>query len=208
MFLPLWSQVNVKVGYNIGYSNPENHNLIYQRYNEQRPWLTKPFKDMHTINGLQLGLRYRFESNLALEATWQNQYHRRTATGVNPINNRNFSQSFSFRNSSLGLGWEYFIGPVSLGASYNIDQIRYKSVLSNIENIFKENGRSSTFFLSYNITGSDFFHFSIRPYAQISWQAFDLGGLFSEFIGDNTNEPLEEGYDAFGIMLIFYNGYQ
>ncbi len=205
----LYAQVNVRVGYNIGYFTPSIHHKIYQQFNDDRPWLTKHFKDFQTINGLQLGVRYRIDDWIALEGTWYNQFHRQSAEGPDPATNKNFNRSSGFQLSTLGLGFENFAGPISWGASINYDAFRFntKATGEDRPTVFNDFGWSSHFFIAYNIEANDIMRLSIRPYAHLAWHRVDLSS-FHQRINPSADIPsnLEEDYSTFGLMLIIYNG--
>lgn len=202
------AQLNIKAGYNLGFVQAQVHKQIYERYNTDNSWLTQELEPFNILNGLQLGVRYKFENLVALEFNWQNQYHRKAASGTDPSDNSNFTRSVSFRYSSLGLGIENFIGPVSFGASFNYDFINYKTSTTDIDQfrVLKDTGWSSHFFVSFNFEGGRPLSLSLRPYAQIPWTTFNLQALNDALNPSDTSINLEESYTTFGIMLIFYNG--
>ncbi|MEO0776020.1 MAG: hypothetical protein AAFW73_07290 [Bacteroidota bacterium] len=203
------AQVNIRVGYNLGLLRPEGHHEIYRNFNADRPWLSKQLQEFRTLNGLQLGLRYRFLPALALEGTWYNQYHRQAAEGTNPATNSSFSRISSFRYSSIGLGVENFLGPISWGASINYDHLRFRSDGTGQDRLLvQENfGWSSHFFISYNLQTRGTLRLSLRPYLHRPWYRVPLVAL-QENLNPGSPAPteLEEDYTAFGLMLVFYNG--
>ena len=207
----LSGQVNLRVGYNLGYLTPEKHHQILQQFNSDRPWILPGFKNFKTLNGIQLGLRYTLEDMdwLAFEITWHNQYHRQSVTGIDPAPNTEFSRIAGFRYSSLGLGMENFIGQVSWGASINYDQVKHHLEGTNMnKHTVQENfGWSSHFFLGYNVKSGPTMKIGFRPYAHISWHNINLAGL-NEALNplSDSSLPIEENYSAFGLMIVFYNG--
>ena len=67
------AQLNFKTGYVGSYFNPEVNNTILQIYNEDRPWLSRTFNDVHYFSGLVLGARYRFEF-VAVDVSWYGRF--------------------------------------------------------------------------------------------------------------------------------------
>ncbi len=204
------AQFNLKVGYNLGIMNAKVQNGIYEAYNLERPWLDKPFTKLKALNGLQLGLRYKFFNRIALEGGIQTQFHRKTTNGKDPISEKTIRQTPSFAYSSFGLGVETFIlQSFSWGVTLNYDRLNISNNTQDVNKftVSTEDGWSSHVFLSLNIPGNSHLSMSIRPYAQIPWTSFDLQPLKNSILSTSeTEQRLEQGYMAFGLMILFYNG--
>ncbi len=211
MALAAHAQFNVKVGYNIGIVSPKVQNGIYEAYNLDKPWLDKPLTKLKALNGLQLGLRYKFFNRVALEASLQTQFHRKTASGKEPISEESVKQIPSFIYSSVGLGVETFVfQSLSWGATLNYDRLNISNQTQDLDKfaVSLESGWSSHVFLALNIGGNSRLSMSIRPYAQIPWTSFDLQPLENSILSttNGTEERLEQEYTIFGLMILFYNG--
>lgn len=209
---PLLAQLNIKIGYNIGYTNPTLNNEIITRFNEDHTYVGG-LKELHTLHGIQAGLRYRV-GNLGLEATWNNKFQSTETSGTNPNTNTSLYRKLSFRYGSYSFGTELYLSEfIGLGASIDADNIRYR--LESIKNgtrseIFSQWGLGSHFYISLNIPGNDILTLSIKPYVQIPWTKTDISNLETslnpDYIPAIDESDYQQDYLNFGIMLIFYNG--
>jgi len=110
------SQVNIKVGYTLGYYNPKIVNSTISKWNDARPWLEENMKEMHISNGLQLGIRQRL-GPVGLEFTWHSRFSNFDATGIDPATEQRFERDVFYRYNSYSLGFENYIGNFGYGAS-------------------------------------------------------------------------------------------
>ena len=202
------AQFNLKVGYNGGFGDPEFFNTILEDYNAERPWLDKTYDDLDYLQGLQLGVRYRF-GPAAVDFTWHNRFKRFEAEGIDPSTNSEYIREVNLQLSSYAIGIESFIGEFSYGASFDVDRLNIKTEKTGRNDRFTvedQLGIGSHFFVSYTIEASPFLYFSIRPYAQIPWSKFDLSKLSDELNPGTDYDDYQEDFMNFGVMFIFFNG--
>ena len=205
------AQLNIKIGYSLGFSNPKILNDITARYNADRPWLERSFKELRTTNGLIAGLRYRL-GDVGLEFTWHNKFKIFRAEGLDPSTDKKYFQDIYFRYSSFSLGFEnYLFDKFGWGASIDYSSARFRTESTDIENrstISNKNGLSSHFYLSINTRSNDILTLSIKPYVQIPWSKISVFDLEKSLHPSSTGveDQFQEDFINFGIMLVFYNG--
>ncbi len=205
-FSSLSAQVNIKVGYSIGYTNPKSLNEIVDEFNENRDWLDVQLKNVHTWHGLQLGVRYRIEE-FAFELAWNAKFKSLSSSGIAPNESNTSYRDLYFGQNTLSLGYEYFIENLSFGASLDGEAFRIRSSTNSSGDRFKVSnqfGYASHFFVSYTFPSSRNIHLALRPYVQVPWSSYKLDKLVAELEGtglDKTTKLLN-----FGIAFIFYNG--
>lgn len=81
--LPSGAQMYFRGGYDAGYYNMNNLDLLVANYTGSRPWLDDPLDEIHLMHGPQFGLGWRFQ-NFAAEARWTGHYAIVSATGTPP----------------------------------------------------------------------------------------------------------------------------
>ncbi len=207
----VFSQVNIKVGYTLGYFNPKIINNTITQWNDERPWLEENMKEMHFSNGLQLGLRQRL-GPVGVEFTWHSRFSNFNATGTDPATDQRFDRDVFFRYNSYSLGFENYIGNFGYGASIDGSTARFRTERTGRgdryglgKSVF---GLSSHFHLSLNIESNDILTLSLKPYVQVPWSKLNVFPLQEELRPNDTVNPddFKEDYLNFGIMLVFYNG--
>ena len=204
------SQVNIKVGYMLGFTNPTEHNSILEQYNnDNASWLDKEFKNLKSLHGLALGLRYKLDA-VAFELTFHNKYSKVTSDGISPITNASFSRKLYYRVSSISLGYEAYFGPFGIGATIDANNFRVNTKHSDIDkrtNLISNYGLSSHFNFSFNFEASDNMSFSLKPYVHIPWHTNNLFPIDESINGVTTDSGvLQDKVINFGVMLVFYNG--
>lgn len=201
------SQVNIKIGYGANWLNPEVHNSIYSEYNSAHPWLDNELQDLKFLQGLQLGLRYRTDYDVALELTWANYFKRNISTGTDPADNASFYRRVSYNMNEVGLGLEYIFGSIGLGTSINGDFLRTgirRTEGGNTRTLSNDLALSSSILISIHSGKSGLLSATIRPYVKIPWTSFDFSSLNTELNG--TSQNLTDDFMTFGVSLIFFNG--
>ena len=202
------AQLNYKVGYTGGYTDPTINNSLLQAYNAERPWLDKSFKNMHYLSGLVLGARYRWDV-LAFDVSYYGRYFRTRVEGIDPSSSSTYERKLHYNFNAFAFGIENFIGQFSWGASIDINKGDIRTEKTGRDDRFSvvtQWDYSSHFFIAYNLMATQL-QISIRPYLHIPWSTIDLTPLAEE-LEISTSGPLDESFKNFGIMLIFFNGPQ
>jgi hypothetical protein len=204
----IFAQLNYKVGYTGGYTDPTINNSLLQAFNAERPWLDKSFKDMHYLSGLVLGVRYRFDI-VAIDVSWYGRYFRTRVEGTDPTLSSTYERRLHYNFNAFAFGIENFIGQFSWGASIDVNKVDIRTQKTGRDDrysVVNQWDYGSHFFIAYNLQSTQL-QFSIRPYLHIPWSTVDLTPLAEE-LEVSTNGPLDEKFMNFGIMLIFFNGPQ
>jgi len=205
------AQVNIKVGYHAGYMNPKVNSLILNQYSYKRNWLDVPLEPFNSIQGVQLGLRYKLEF-VGFELTWYNRYKTLRSEGDTPANVP-FDRNLYYRTVTYSFAMENYIGKFGFGGSFDVDNLRIRTLKSGRGDRFslsQDFAYSSHFCIFYNFEANDFLTVSIKPYCQYHWTTFNMLPLLEELEPDFNNSFDEkifgDNFTNFGIMLIFYNG--
>ena len=214
LFIPFLatSQVNIIVGYDLGIKNQQEVNFALARYNKENT-LSKAMKPIKSMNGLDLGLSYRF-SFLTIEGHSITRFKtvgakETTPTGVlkeyAKISEQNFSVggTINFDKFGIGTAWEQH--------SYRFAR-KFAGEKTFVEAFgSKLNYTTLNLFLDFQISMNKQLGFHARPYYafplqgdNISQQAVDNALSLTPRAVENPNTKW--GY--WGIKFLFFNGQQ
>ncbi len=207
------AQINVKVGYSVGYTNPTVYNNIIKQFNTNNPWLDKSMGELSVLHGLHLGFRYKI-SNFGFELSWANKYGQRSSSGILPnTTNTAFERELNLRMNELSFVYENYIGPIILGASLDGILYNFKTKVSGTDGRYpigaKQYGLASTFSLGISLEANDRMSVCIKPYVQIPWTMINLRSIDLELNENNGLAPetdYAQRFLNFGVLFIFYNG--
>ncbi len=204
-----FSQLNLKVGYTLDYSQYSINNRIFQDYNESNPWLTSSFNRVHFSHGVQFGVRLK-KDFIALDLNWERVRNDKKAIGISD-GGIQLSKELNYTLNRFSAGVEAYNKFFGLGANINYSQFSIKSPsASNIgdKDIVKSTDFGNKVYLILSTPGLNTVSFSIQPFIQIPWTGPNLFDL-NNFLG---NAPRLKSYNQnnlhFGLSLIFYNGPQ
>jgi hypothetical protein len=79
---PIFAQINSIAGYNYTRNSPTILNQIIDNYNARNPTLAQPMSHISALNGMNLGIRYRFPF-AAVEFLWSTRIARARDQVVN-----------------------------------------------------------------------------------------------------------------------------
>lgn len=207
------AQFNISVNYSLGVPSTPNYNNIIDTYNNRQDSLKIGFDRFGLLNGVGLGLRYRYRF-AALEVSWLERFNRTEATGIK-LEGTLSERRLGLRYSTYALTYTTFITDNwSFGGSINQDRFRM-STEPTAESIdgkwfVDEKMYSSRFFIGLN-TGAGVPHgasLSIQPFVVIPWGEFDFSRLNNELNPGIPMENTKEDLFHFGISIIIYNGEQ
>lgn len=206
----LSAQLNIKVGYQYGYTNPTTYNKIidqidtnnssFENYNEM--------KSLKGFHGVTFGTRYRV-GFVGLNADWTPRFQLSEFNGINPATNANEFRKLYYRLNSYSLGLEFFIQKFSFGASYDWNDIRIRTEntqRTDRHQIFDANNTSTSFYLSLNVYGNENLTIALQPYVQIPLTNFDLTNLENDLNTGADLDDYEDGFMNFGFKLVLQNG--
>jgi len=215
------AQLNLKIGYQAGYTNPSIHNSMTNRFNVDTTYnfLDQKLGKINFLHGVQIGVRYRWEY-IGFEFTWYNRYKSLEATGIWPNTENEFNRDLSYRTITYSLGLENYVGNFGWGASIDFDNLsirtqhsdgarRDKYRIVGEDDNWSPWALSSHFYLMFNLQSTDYMTISFRPYVQYYWQQHDLAPFRDNLIPEAVDiTDTQDNFMNFGLMIVFYNGYQ
>ncbi len=203
-----YSQLNLKVAYNLDYSSYTVHNGIFADYNMDRDWLAQEFNNLRFTNGLQLGLRFRGKY-LGTDLSWERSSADRSAQGIMP-NGENHRNELEYVVNRFALGLETYRANIGLGINVYYERLGISSPLAELESnqeVINGGRFGNRIYLILSTTGSDRLSLSLQPYVAIPWQHLELSPLASHLGITNTGSYLQKN-THFGLSVVFYNGAQ
>lgn len=206
-FIGGYSQTNIVVGFNGGYTLASNNNNVLGAYNNINNNLTEEFKDLRSIYGIELGLTYR-TGWTAVTMMYQNSRRKRTARGILD-DDTVFENSLNYIMSSFAVGLE--LGPrnLNLGMTLGARNVNIKNrqvAAGDFRTIDKDWNLVSKFYLNIGARGNSNNSLALRPYFEFAWGGTDISNLNSSLIG--IKPTITDRFNMIGISLIFYNGPQ
>ncbi len=180
------SQLNIKVGYGAGFMESKEINDIIDRFNSDKPFLEQRLSEVKFLNGLELGLRYRFGFSA-------------------------FEISMSNGRSYL-LGVDNFIGDFGFGASISSRRLKLETDITGFDEdraVLNDRAFASRFHVFYQLKSNNI-SLTFKPFIEIPWQSYNVAGLNKEYFPNSTTPDSEFDTDItiFGISILFYNGPQ
>ena len=86
LFTATHAQYYLRMGYDAGYYNMDNLDILVKNYSSSRSWLDDPLDEIHLMHGPQAGIGRQFK-NITAEARWTGHYTLVSATGTPPSGN-------------------------------------------------------------------------------------------------------------------------
>lgn len=210
-FIPgpsLHSQFNIKIGYDVAYSDAPVFNETVSTYNQAYGnVLNQPLNDVHFLHGLNIGLRYKTRYT-ASEISWES-----LGNSVNPVEiygDNAEEKTVYLQLNHLAYSQELVFGSFGLGISaaygfYNLEADLQGT--SKKRNLSQTHPFSTKFYLTFEIKASEILSFAIKPFYRYVWHdGMQLNGVQEYWeIDTSTNREL---FHQLGIHLCFYNGPQ
>lgn len=201
-------QMNFKVGYIVSYSQFGDTNSLLEQYNAGQPKLEQTLKPMHIMHGAHVGIRYKLSSGFGVELNWENVSNNKEAVGFD-ADDAVFTNKYFFSMTSLGAGFETYIGKFGYGASMDKTTFNIKTDIIGIDTkrkISSSSAYSSKFYLLYTIQESSSVSLVLKPHMQVPWGNYSLS-LFEQEVSPNSPPlSLRERPWFFGLSILFYNG--
>jgi len=210
----LMSQVNIKVGYGIGYFQASENNDILNEYNllkeqELSGALSKSFSNLNSMSGISLGLRLKVSDVHSLEIGWENLSKSKEVIGETNSQSL-FQQKLFYSSNQYYLMYQTHLDKLGfgLGMGYNSFIIKDEIGGSDIKKgIVSENQLMLRFNLAYYLKGHKNVSFSIQPYYNLALDNVPLNALRKE-LSLSEDQNVESTFSNFGLRFIFYNGAQ
>lgn len=215
----IYSQLNFKIGYTLGFYSPDVNNNIMSLYNDKRSGSFDqytPLTDLGLTYGINLGARYNFGLG-NFELSWESLSRSKTAVGVtrppDPEPLTSNSTEFNYRFNLLMLTYESNFGLLGVGSSLGYNLVSINQVVQNTSDKFDlltggdgSNQFVARFHLSLNFAGNSTVSFAIKPFIQFSLTDIDLQPMANLL----EVQPAEtsESFPMWGLSFAFYNGRQ
>lgn len=208
---PLFAQINSIAGYNYTRNNPEILNQIIDRYNANNPTLAQPMSRLSSLNGMNLGVRYRFPY-AAVELVWHTRIARAKDQVIN-ADRTTYQNIINFRNQMFTLGGDLHYGGLGIGGSidWNQTQVRKERSTDNTrEVLLNDSHLTNHIYLIFDIKVTEGMSISVRPFVQIPSRSVNLFAVEKKFNPDHAATADPNNYNQrffnYGISFSFING--
>ena len=209
--VPIFSQINSIAGYNYTRNNPTILNQIIDTYNARNPTLAQPMSHLSSLNGMNLGVRYRFPY-AAVELMWHTRIARAKDQVIN-ADRTSYQNIINFRNQVFSLGGDIHYGGLGIGGTFDLNQtqIRKERSTDNTKEILLTNRHlTNQIYLVFDVKVTDGMSISIRPFVQIPSKSVNLYAVEKKFNPDVAATANPDKYNQrffnYGVSLSFVNG--
>ncbi len=207
----LYGQVNLKVGYNISYTNLEQTKTIFERFNFMNLQAEQKLLPNKLYHGIELGIRYRFDHfgiDLGLTSVSGSTEALNVFQADGSLGNDQWKTSIV--NYSVGL--ESYFGVFGFGANIGTQKLKYKTDFTYSDGkktVFDESVLSSRFYFILEVPSKSV-GFSLRPYISTTWEPYNIQQIELLFDPQSTlpKSDFDQGLVVYGISFLFYNGAQ
>lgn len=207
----LYGQLNLKVGYNIGYAKLDQTKSIFDRFNDINPQAEKKLSTVNIYNGIELGFRYRFE-NFGIDIGLSSMSGNSEALNVFQNDGSLGKDEWKLSLINYSIGLENYFGNFGYGATIGTQKLKYKTDFISSDGkktVFDQSALNSKFYLIIEVP-SNKIAFSIRPYISTSWKPYNIQDVELLFDAQSTRPEFEFDQDliVYGLSFLFYNGPQ
>ena len=209
--VPIFSQINSIAGYNYTRNNPTILNQIIDTYNARNPSLAQPMSHLSALNGMNLGVRYRFPY-AAVELMWHTRIARAKDQVIN-TDRTTYQNIINFRNQVFSLGGDVHYGGLGIGGTFDLNQtqIRKERSTDNTKEILLTNRHlTNQIYLIFDIKVTDGMSISVRPFVQIPSKNVNLYAVEKKFNPDVAATANPDKYNQrffnYGVSFSFVNG--
>jgi len=205
----LSAQINIKIGYKIGYGDFDLNNMLLSGYVPSNGEIKDAFASVHVIHGIELGLRYKTGS-LEWEVGWESSGRDSKALIFMPVTDNFTSRKYSYSLGGLYAGVVNNYGKIGLGASVHRRRLGIKRQIDSDNNLdlVNESLTSLQLYLTWVVQQSERVSFVIKPYYQFSLGSYDFENLALDLNIPDNGSGFNDSVDIFGLSFIFYNGKQ
>lgn len=214
-----FSQLNIKIGYNGGFTSAPDYNGIVAQFNDDfvskyGGTLDAPLGDLKSLHGLEIGLRYRM-NHVGIELSWDNISQRSSIYGGLAGGSR-FSKQWFNNITEYSLGLENYFGYFGYGASMGYRTSRIKTDIDGAKRkkktITTDHDFVSKFYLIFQFP-SKTVGLAIKPYVAVPLGNHDITGFDSELntLIDKSYQVesmTKERFFLYGVSIVLYNGKQ
>ena len=207
------AQLNMKAGFTTMYTQASEFNGVLAAFNMQKQdELQNPIPDLHFTNGIQVGLRYKFDV-IMIDFTWENTLRKRLGFGESADGSL-LEKEYFFNFNAMSLSLETRLTPnFHFSAGIGRRTFRVRRDIGNSDrkiNVFRS--PAEQYYLQIKPI------FVISPYARTPlaispffiYPLSDIGLLdFQNDLFDPTPDPItevSERFVSFGLSLVYYYG--
>jgi hypothetical protein len=208
---PIFAQINSIAGYNYTRNSPTILNQIIDNYNARNPTLAQPMSHLSALNGMNLGLRYRFPY-AAVEFLWSTRIARARDQVVN-TDRTSFQNIINFRNQVFSLGGDLHYGMIGIGGTFDLNKIQIRkerSTDATKEIVMNNSSLTNQIYLIFDIKVTEGMSMSIRPFVQIPSKKVNLYAVEQKFNPDiaaiTSPDTYNQRFFNYGISFSFVNG--
>lgn len=207
------AQLYVKVGYAGAGLNHAPLDALLQRYNQDRPYLDREFSEINILNGMDGGILYRV-GPVGLEGGVELAYAQRRSDGIPTGTNTDLEERLFLNSTSYYLGLNVGTDLIYAGASLVRTDLKFKFSDSDDDDrrtiLDAPNFQSLRVYLSIEPASDSGFRIALRPFLQMPLGDLNLrplGEFFEpDFAATATDEEYTDGWQLFGLRILFYNG--
>lgn len=201
----LFSQINIKVGYSFLIPNLSAYNDITEAYNKaQGNKIVEGFGKNRFMNGLELGMRYKFSENFGVEGSWKYGQGNKNEAQINETNGVT-TEKWAPKMTAYSIGIISSSGPVGFGVSYDFNSLkldRFSSTLDKYVRIENDKFNSISTWIQLEAKGNNS-SFAIRPTISFPLSSYDFPVSAAQ-LGVPNPGPSKNMF--FGLSLLFFNG--
>lgn len=201
------SQVQVKIGYNMGFISSDVYDQMVQEFNLSNfEQIDIPLAELKFMHGIELGARYQLNGN-AIEFSWNNLKEDGAAVGETASGGL-FEEEFFYSMNQFALAFENFFGPVSIGTGIGYNKISFRERIAGSEhkrNLISDSQWTAKISIAYNFISSRSVSFAIKPYVQVPLTKINLADM-AEGMNIPPRPNTSEGFLHWGLSFVFYNG--
>ena len=200
------AQINAFAGYVYAKTDVALLNTIIDKYNIENTTLTQTMPHFTNLQGMELGLRYRFP-NLSLEFGWSNKFSQ--AKDQSFINNKEVKNFISYKNSTFILGGELYYGWVGIGVSFDFNRTVIKRGIAPAtgNELMNESNITNHYFVNIDFPINNAMSLSLRPFLQLPITQLNFYEVAKSL---NSGVTDAEAYRVkvvnFGFKIILFNG--
>jgi hypothetical protein len=208
---PIVAQINSIAGYNYTRSSPTVLNQIIDSYNARNPTLAQPMSYLSSLNGMNLGVRYRFPY-AAFELVWSTRIARAKDQVVN-ADRTSYQNIINFRNQVFSLGGDVHYGAFGIGGTFDLNKIQIRKERSTDDTreiLMNHSMLTNHLYLIFDVKVTEGMSISIRPYIQMPSKKVNLYAVEKKFNPDiaaiTSPDKYNQRFFNYGISFSFING--
>ena len=207
----LTAQLNLKVGYAVGYTDLDQTQTIFDRFNANNPQAEQELSAVDFYHGIDLGLRYKI-GDFGIEVGLNSNSGSSEAINVFQSDGSLGNDDWKISIANYYVALENYLGVFGYGASFGTQRLTYRTNFESTQGkkkIYEESVLSSKFYLILEVP-SKLVSFSIRPYVSTTWKPYNIQDIELLFDPQSTRPASEFDQDVimFGLSFVFYNGPQ